>query len=101
MADEPAVTQHGAAFRYCTSCGRAVAPDWILCPHCGRNPMDPNANTSGGGKGVAVPPEIDRWNWGAFFWNWIWGLGNRVYVALWALVPLVGLIFIFVLGAKG
>lgn len=63
--------------------------------------MDPNANTSGGGKDVAVPPEIDRWNWGAFFWNWIWGLGNRVYVALWALVPLVGLIFIFVLGAKG
>jgi hypothetical protein len=48
-----------------------------------------------------VPPEIDRWNWGAFLLSWIWGLGNRVYVSLLSLIPFVGLVMAFVLGAKG
>ncbi len=48
-----------------------------------------------------VPAEIDRWNWGAFLLNWIWGVGNNTFVALLTLVPLVGLLMPFVLGAKG
>jgi hypothetical protein len=58
-------------------------------------------NTSGQGKLAAVPPEIDRWNWGAFLLNWIWGLGNDTYIALLALVPFVNLPMVFVLGANG
>jgi hypothetical protein len=49
----------------------------------------------------AVPPEIDRWNWGAFLLNWIWGVGNNTFIALLTLVPVVGLVMPFVLGAKG
>jgi hypothetical protein len=49
----------------------------------------------------AVPAEIKRWNWGAFLLNWIWGVGNNTFIALLTLVPLVGLIMPFVLGAKG
>jgi hypothetical protein len=50
----------------------------------------------------SVPPEIDRWNWGAFLLNWIWGVGNNTFIALLTLVPLVGtFIMPFVLGAKG
>jgi Cytochrome oxidase complex assembly protein 1 len=49
----------------------------------------------------AIPPEIDRWNWGAFLLNWIWGVGNNTFVALLALIPLFGIVMIFVLGAKG
>jgi hypothetical protein len=48
-----------------------------------------------------IPPEIDRWNWGAFLLSWIWGVGNNTFIALLALVPLLGLIMRFVLGAKG
>ena len=48
-----------------------------------------------------VPPEVDRWNWGAFLLNWIWGIGNNTWIALLALVPFFGLVWIFVLGAKG
>ena len=48
-----------------------------------------------------IPAEIDRWNWGAFLLNWIWGVGNNTYIALLTLIPLVGLIMPFVLGAKG
>lgn len=49
----------------------------------------------------AIPPEIDRWNWGAFLLNWIWGIGNNTYIALLSLVPLVNVVMPFVLGAKG
>jgi hypothetical protein len=49
----------------------------------------------------AVPPEIDRWNWGAFLLNWIWGVGNNTFIALLTLIPFFGLVMPFVLGAKG
>lgn len=49
----------------------------------------------------AIPPEIDRWNWGAFLLNWIWGIGNNTFIALLTLIPFVGLVMPFVLGAKG
>jgi hypothetical protein len=50
-----------------------------------------------------VPPEIKEWNWGAFFLTWIWGIGNRVWLALIALVPfpLVGIAMMVLLGIKG
>jgi hypothetical protein len=48
-----------------------------------------------------IPPEIDRWNWGAFLLNWIWGVGNNTFIALLTLIPIVGLVMPFVLGAKG
>lgn len=56
---------------------------------------------SGMGKDSVVPAEIKRWNWGAFFLNWIWGIGNSTYIALLMFVPLVNIVMIFVLGAKG
>lgn len=48
-----------------------------------------------------VPAEIDRWNWGAFLLNWIWGIGNNVFIALLVFVPLLGLVMPFVLGVRG
>lgn len=58
-------------------------------------------NTSGQGSSATVPAEIDRWNWGAFFLNWIWGIGNNTYIALLMFVPFVNFIMMFVLGVKG
>ena len=52
-------------------------------------------------KPKPVPPEIDRWNWGAFLLNWIWGIRNNTFIALLTLIPLVGFVMPFVLGAKG
>jgi hypothetical protein len=56
-----------------------------------------------------MPAEIKGWNWGAFFLNWIWGIGNRVWLALLTLVlafiPVVGtlgvIVMMVVLGLKG
>jgi hypothetical protein len=65
---------------------------------------EPAVNTSGQGFLIGdVPPEIKEWNWGAFFLTWIWGIGNRVWLALIGLapVPLVGLAMMIILGIKG
>lgn len=56
---------------------------------------------SGQGKESKLPPELKKWNWGAFFLNWIWGIGNSTYIALLMFIPFVNLVMIFVLGAKG
>lgn len=58
-------------------------------------------NTSGGGHAATVPAEIDRWNWGAFLLNWIWGIGNNTWIALLTLLPFANFVMPFVLGAKG
>lgn len=47
------------------------------------------------------PLEILKWNWGAFLLNWIWGLGNKVYISLLCFIPFIGLIMPIVLGWKG
>jgi hypothetical protein len=58
-------------------------------------------NTSGQGKTAVVPAEVDRWNWGAFLLNWIWGIGNNTFIALLVFVPFFGFVMPFVLGVKG
>lgn|GEM_PF-2304794 len=63
---------------------------------------DPTANTSGQGEHSIVPPEIIKWNWGAFFLHFIWGIAHKVWISLLFFVPIFGQLFIpFVLGAKG
>lgn len=59
------------------------------------------ANTSGEGKGAVVPEEVKGLCWGAFLWTFIWGIGNRVWLSLIVLVPVVGWIMAFVLLFKG
>jgi hypothetical protein len=60
-------------------------------------------NTSGQGFSAIVPPELQGWNWGAFLLTWVWGIGNRVWLALLALVPIpmAGLAVSILLGVKG
>lgn len=52
-----------------------------------------------------TPACLNQWSWGAFYWGWIWGVGNGVYWPLITLIPYVGqiaaLIIAFILGANG
>lgn len=50
---------------------------------------------------IELPAAARRWNWGAFWMGWIWGLGNRTYIALLGLVPVVNIVMAFILGARG
>lgn len=60
--------------------------------------------TPGKVTGQLPPDAILRFNWGAFWGTWIWGLFNRVYITLWAL-PLyftpAGFLASLVCGLKG
>jgi hypothetical protein len=58
-------------------------------------------NTSGQGEDAVLPDELDRLNLAAFFLSWIWGLGNKTYIALLALIPLANVVMPFVLLIKG
>lgn len=51
--------------------------------------------------GKETPKEVRGWNWGAFMFNWIWGIGNKTYLPLLNLIPLVNIVWIFVTGFKG
>ena len=59
------------------------------------------SNTSGQGKFADIPNEIKGWSWGAFFFCWIWGIFNRVWIALFCLIPYVGVVMQFIVGVKG
>ncbi|MEF9958596.1 MAG: zinc ribbon domain-containing protein [Niameybacter sp.] len=48
-----------------------------------------------------VPDEVKKWNWGAFFFNAMWGVGNYSYLPLLCLIPLFNFIWMFVCGVKG
>ncbi len=103
---------------FCSACGRQVtgapiapaapapAPAWQPPPApAAYAPAAPAygypqqfANNSGSGTGP-VPPEVPGWNWGAFFFSWLWGVSNGVWVSL--LIAMLGLIGSIWLGAKG
>lgn len=51
--------------------------------------------------GTPIPPKLNRWNWGAFLLNWIWGIANNTWIALLMFVPIVNIVMLFVLGIKG
>lgn len=48
-----------------------------------------------------VPAKAKGWSWAAFLWGPIWAIGNKIWWGLLTLVPLVNIIFIFILAAKG
>lgn len=58
-------------------------------------------NTSGHGDYSDVPEDIKKWNWGAFWLTWVWGIGNKCYVALFGLIPIVNIFVRFYLGKNG
>ena len=58
-------------------------------------------NTSGQGKESVLPAEIEGWNWGAFLLSFYWGLSNKTNIAWLCLLPGIGMVMPFVLGAKG
>lgn len=49
----------------------------------------------------SVPEGIKGWNWGAFFLNGIWGIGNKTYIALLAFIPIINVPMMIILGLKG
>ena len=86
----------------CVVCGYILAPFENTCSRC-KTPrgmgINPNASipgsvapmagyqqTNNSGTGEPVPAQLQGgWNWGAFFFSWIWGLNHKTYITLIAL----------------
>lgn len=45
--------------------------------------------------------DLKKWNWGAFWLTWIWGIGNKCWLTFWAFIPYFNIIWMFVCGFKG
>jgi len=88
---------------FCPKCGKEVSEDTKFCPQCGQNLKVEvtSDNTSGQGESAAVPEEVKGWSWGGFILTWIWGVCNGVLISLLCLIPVFGIVWAFVLGAKG
>ena len=60
----------------------------FLCPNCGKelvtfDKQKANSVESTSPEYEEEPPEIDRWNWGTFYFSWLWGIVHGIY---WPLV---------------
>jgi zinc-ribbon domain len=88
---------------FCPKCGKEVGEGFAFCPQCGQNLKAGVApeNTSGQGESARVPEEVKGWSWAGFGLTWIWGVFNGVLISLLCLIPVFGIVWAFVLGAKG
>lgn len=93
----------------CANCGhdfsyggwiRIIGPDEANALTLGLSDSE-SENTSGQGRHASVPNEIKNWNWGAFLFTWIWGIGNNTFIAFLCFIPIINIAVVFVLGAKG
>lgn len=50
---------------------------------------------------IPVPEEIQGWNWGAFLLTPFWLVSNRVWIGIFAFVPIIGVWMAIALGIKG
>lgn len=71
--------------KICPFCNAEVDINAKKCKFCGEW-IESNENS--------LPPEIRRFNWGAFLLNWIWGIFHKKYITLLyfpaCLIPVLG-----------
>lgn len=93
----------------CLKCQTSLNGSESFCPSCGAFiehlpavPTTPSSSTTTSTyfDGM-VPDEIKKWNWGAFMFQGIWGIGNYAYLALLCFIPIFNFIWMFVCGFKG
>ena len=103
-------------FQNCPNCGRLISADATVCQHCGATITAPvyeniDGNNSGQGPNSQVSDVVaKRFNWGAFFFNWIWCLIYKQYIMAIVIlvagfIPFLGLLVVIglqiYLGIKG
>ena len=83
---------------FCQRCGKEIEESSTFCQECGAPAKVVQQQVSSVDE---LPAGIRGWSWGAFLLNFIWAIGNRVWIGLLVLIPFVGWIFAFWLGFKG
>lgn len=96
----------------CPYCKEKIRADALKCKLCGSmlNGSQQQQQMQQPPPGVPqfqpqalqpFPPEVRGWCWGGFLLTWIWALGNKTWIGLLALIPILNIVMMFVLGAKG
>jgi len=65
------------------------------------SPFSSSVSPQGPADAAELERVLKKWNWGAFFLTAIWGVGNRTYLGLLGMVPVVNFIIMPVLGVYG
>ena len=93
--------------KFCPRCGQGLTST-VTTEEPGRGAQEGGAyldgapeNTSGHGSAAIVPEATKGWNWGAFWFGWLWGVCNNTWIALLSLIPYAGFVMSIVLGIKG
>ncbi|MDO8507398.1 MAG: zinc ribbon domain-containing protein [bacterium] len=75
----------------CVACGKSLVNQELPAQNThqvynGQAQQQSNVGVTppGGSQNISneLPPELKKFNWGAFFFSWIWGIGNGVWIAL-------------------
>ncbi len=85
------------AMVYCRSCAKELHDTAPACIQCGA----PQSRVVGATTTEGMPDGVRGWSSGAFLFNWIWAIGNRTWIGLFALVPYVGFGVAIWLGFRG
>jgi hypothetical protein len=71
--------------KICKYCQAEISENAKKCKFCGEWVCDNEED---------FPIELKKFNWGAFLFNWIWGVMHKKYVTLWyfvaCLIPVIG-----------
>jgi type II secretory pathway pseudopilin PulG len=104
---------------FCTECGTESKHNALFCTECGKSfKIDVNSDyqqsiatsliptatphsTTHAPTTDMLPDGVKGWSWGACLLNWIWAIGNRTWIGLFALIPYVGFAVAIWLGFKG
>lgn len=83
--------------KQCPYCGEEILAIAKKCKFCGEFLEEAESNSytydNQNNDTSELPIELQKFNWGAFLLNWIWGVGNRSYLTLWSLAAgLLGLL---------
>ena len=69
--------------KICKHCNAIINENTQFCPQCGKAVISTIENNSGEGPDSVVLDIVSKkFNWGAFFLTWIWGLFNKSYLTL-------------------
>jgi hypothetical protein len=104
-----AVPLSASTTKPCPLCQKPIQPEAIKCKHCWKmlngtsvqQQVPPPQSFQQAAEQQQIPPGVSGWCWGGFFLSWIWAIGNKTWIGLLGLVPIVNIVMMFVLGAKG